>query len=368
MDRDACWRVSEEFGGRQRRREMVKEKHSLSEILERFRAPVDGEIRRLLTGRSDILLYEMVRYHLGMEEAAGEAVASHTGKRVRAALCCLSCEAAGGEAAAAAPAAAAIELLHGFTLLHDDVADRDPVRRGRPTVWRHWGIGQAVTAGDAMFALANLAVGASEAVGASALVVSALLGEMNEATLTVCEGQQLDLSYEGRSDVSVDDYLTMIERKTAALFAGACAIGARMAQAPEHQREALRRFGRELGLGFQIRDDVLGIWGEAEELGKPVGGDLRRNKRSLPIVHGLASSDESEREAIAKRLAEGLGSDEEAAEIAARLEDLGSRSFCEQMAGASLERALEALGDAAPEPRPAEDLRIVARYLVERTK
>ena len=362
IDRDACWRVGEEFGGRQRTRETVKENHSASAILERFRGPVDGEIRRLLTGRADILLYEMVRYHLGMEEAAGEAAAAHTGKRVRAAMCCLSCEAAGGESAAAAPAAAAIELLHSFTLLHDDVADQDAVRRGRPTVWRRWGIGQAVTAGDAVFALANLAVGASSP------LASAVLRELNEATLAVCEGQQLDLSYEGRSDVSVGDYLTMIERKTASLFAGACAMGARMAEAPERQREALRRFGRELGLGFQIRDDVLGIWGEAEELGKPVGGDLRRNKRSLPIVHGLASAGESERERIAARLAEGVQSEEETAEIAARLEELGSRSFCEQMAGVSLERALEALGDASPKPRPAEDLRTVASYLVERTK
>ena len=334
----------------------MNEKESASGILDRFRGPVDEEIRRLLAGRADVLLYQMVRYHLGMEEAEGATAAAHTGKRVRAAMCCLSC------------AAAAIELLHSFTLLHDDVADRDPVRRGRPTVWRRWGVGQAVTAGDAMFALANLALGASEAAGVSAPVVSALLGELNEATLAVCEGQQLDLSYEGRSDVSVDDYLMMIERKTGALFAAACAIGARMAEAPERQRGALRRFGRELGLGFQIRDDVLGIWGEAEELGKPVGSDLRRNKRSLPIVHGLASAGESEREAIAGRLAEGIRSDEEAAEIAARLEELGSRRFCEQMAGASLERALEALEEVSPEPRPAEDLRTVASYLVERTK
>jgi len=368
MGRDRCRRVGEEFARRQRTRETMNEKDSAGGILDRFRKPVDEEIGRLLAGRADILLYEMVRYHLGMEEAEGATAAAHTGKRVRAAMCCLSCAAAGGESAAAAPAAAAIELLHSFTLLHDDVADQDAVRRGRPTVWRRWGVGQAVTAGDAMFALANLAVGASEAAGVSTPVVSALLEELNEATLAVCEGQQLDLSYEGRSDVSVDDYLMMIERKTAALFAAACAMGARMAEAPERQRGALRRFGRELGLGFQIRDDVLGIWGEAEELGKPVGSDLRRNKRSLPIVHGLASAGEAEREAIAGRLADGLRSDEEAAEIAARLDELGSRRFCEQMAGASLERALEALGDASLEPRPAEDLRTVASYLVERTK
>jgi geranylgeranyl diphosphate synthase type I len=346
----------------------MRENASAREVLNRFRGAVDEQIHHLLSARPDILLYEMVRYHLGMEDASGASATAHTGKRVRAAMCCLACEAAGGDASAAAPAAAAIELLHSFTLLHDDVADNDPVRRGRPTVWRRWGVGQAVTAGDAMFALANLAVGASESAGASPDVVSALLRELNEATLAVCEGQQLDLFYEGRSDVSVDDYLAMIGCKTAALFASACAIGARVAGASEQRREALRLFGRELGLGFQIRDDVLGIWGEAEELGKPVGSDLKRNKRSLPIVHGLASAGEREREAMAGRLAEGIQSDEEAAEIAARLEELGSRSICEDMARASLERALEALSEAEPEQGPADDLRTVASYLVERTR
>jgi len=346
----------------------MKGNDTASAILHRFREAVDEQIRHLLSGRPDILLYEMVRYHLGMEEASGASMAAHTGKRVRAAMCCLACEAAGGDAAAAAPAAAAVELLHSFTLLHADVADNDPVRRGRPTVWRLWDVGQAVTAGDALFALANLAVGPSEATDASASATAAVLRELNEAALAVCEGQQLDLSYEGRADVSVDDYLAMIGLKTAALFAAACAIGARVAGASEQKREAFRLFGLELGLGFQIRDDVLGIWGEADELGKPVGSDLKRNKRSLPIVHGLASADQAEREAMAARLAEGIQSDEEVAKVAARLEELGSRSACEDMAQAALERALNALKQANPKRRPAEDLRALANYLVERTK
>ncbi len=346
----------------------MAERDVASRIVDRFRAPVDREIHRLLAARADLPLYEMVRYHLGLEGTAGESVRAHTGKRVRAGMCCLSCEAAGGEAAAAAPAAAAFELLHSFTLLHDDVADGDPVRRGRPTVWRRWGIGQAVTAGDALFALANLALAGPETSEARGADTSAALRELNEATLAVCEGQQLDISYEGRADVAVDDYLAMIERKTAALFAGACASGARIGGASEERREALRRFGREVGLGFQIRDDVLGIWGEAEELGKPVGGDLRRNKRSLPIVWGLAAAGESECNAIAARLAHGLQTEEEAGEIAERLEKLGSRAFCEQKARECLARGLEALDGAAPEAGPGEELRALAVYLIERTQ
>jgi geranylgeranyl diphosphate synthase type I len=335
-------------------------RQSVEAILDPLRAPVDGEIHAILAGRAEIALYEIVRYHLGLD---GESQAARTGKRVRAAMCMLCCAAVGGDAAAAAPAAAAIEMLHGFTLLHDDVADEDEMRRGRPTVWRHWGVGQAVTAGDALHALANLAAMRLAQYGARDE-----LAELNAATLTVCEGQHLDISYEGRNDVSVEDYLDMIDRKTAALFAASCAIGARVGGAEEAARERLRRFGREVGLAFQIVDDVLGVWGEATALGKPVGSDLRQNKRSLPIVHALSGADTDAREAIASQLAAGICRDEEAVELAERMARLGSREYSEAVAREALARGLGALKEAAQESAAAEDLRMVARYLVERTK
>jgi len=325
-------------------------------ILARFREPVDKEIRALLSSRPDILLYEMMRYHLGLDEVA------RSGKRVRAAICLLCCQAVGGEADSAAPAAAAVELVHSFTLLHDDVADGDSMRRGRETVWRRWGIGQAITAGDALFALANLAV-----VDRSGNPLSeAAPRELNAAILAVCEGQQLDISYEGRAHITIDEYVAMIERKTAALFAAACAMGAGAAGADDDRRDALARFGRELGIGFQIRDDVLGLWGDQDDLGKPVGSDLRRNKRSLPIVHALAAAGQAERDTLIGLLEGGVPTDEEAAGIAARMEELGSRAFCERLARASLNRGLQALAEAKPEAEPAADLRTLAHYLIER--
>ena len=327
-------------------------------ILARFREPVDREIRELLSGRPDILLYEMMRYHLGLDEVA------RSGKRVRAAICFLCCQSAGGEPESAAPAAAAVELVHSFTLLHDDVADGDATRRGRETVWRRWGVGQAITAGDALFALANLAV-VDRSRGP---LPEASLRELNAAILAVCEGQQLDISYEGRLHITIDEYLAMIERKTAALFAAACALGARAAGADEDCLGALTRFGRELGIGFQIRDDVLGLWGREDALGKPVGSDLRRNKRSLPIVHALAAAGRAERDTLIGLLEGGVPTDEEAAGIAARMEELGSRAFCERLAKASLNRGLEALAQAKPESGPAADLRTLADYLIERTQ
>jgi geranylgeranyl diphosphate synthase type I len=338
----------------------MQDRASAAAILNRFRPAVDEAIRRLLADRPDIPLYQMIRYHLGLE---GAGSSESGGKRVRAAICLLSCEAAGARAEAAAPAAAAIELMHGFTLLHDDIADRDEVRRGRPTVWKRWGVGQAITAGDALFALANMA--AMQLEGVPSEVVASVLGELNEATLAVCEGQQLDISYEGRPDISVDDYLLMVQRKTAALFAAACSIGARVAGAPEPKRGALAAFGREVGLGFQVRDDVLGIWGDPAQLGKPVGGDLRRNKRSLPVVHALHSPGG---EQAASRLAAGVQSDEEAGELAALIERLGARSFCERMATDCLARGIGRLGEVELAPAAEQDLRRVAGFLVEREK
>ena len=337
----------------------MRDRDGAAAILNRFRPMVDEAIGRLLSGRPDLLLYQMVRYHLGLE---GSRATDQGGKRVRAAMCLLSCEAVGGGAETAAPAAAAVELMHSFTLLHDDIADSDDIRRGRPTVWRKWGVGQAVTAGDALFALANIAAAQLEA---EPETVRSVLAELNEATLAVCEGQQLDISYEGRADITVADYLRMVERKTAALFAAACSIGAQIAGSPAPRRASLAEFGREVGLGFQIQDDVLGIWGDPAEMGKPVGSDLRRNKRSLPVVYALNASGG---EQLAARLGAGVRSDREAAEVAALIERLGARSFCERMVGERLARGIAALEKAEPEASAADDMSTLASFLMERSR
>jgi geranylgeranyl diphosphate synthase type I len=259
-------------------------------------------------------------------------------------------------------------MLHSFTLLHDDVTDRDEVRRGRPTVWRKWGVGQAIVAGDALFALANLALARLEGVGVTAAAACAVARELNQAALVVCEGQHLDISYEGSSDVGLEDYFDMIGRKTAALFAHASAAGARVGAASSEQTEALRSFGRHLGLAFQVKDDVLGVWGDPSELGKPVGSDLRRGKRSLPIIHALQAAGAAGEQQLSARLAEGVATDEEASEIAARMEELGSRDFCEHQARQLLDSALSDLDRAGVRAGPAQDLRSLANYLVARTE
>ena len=333
-------------------------------LLDRYRPFVEAEIRTLLEGRSDIPLHHMLSYHLGYADFEGRPVAASGGKGVRSALCLLACQAAGGDPAWAAPAGAALELVHSFTLLHDDIADQDQLRRGRPTVWALWGVGQAITAGDAMYALANLAVERMDSGPVTAEIALSVVRDLNEAVLEVCEGQQLDLSYQGRDGIELDEYLAMIGLKTAALFRAASSAGARIARADDGVVSALSGFGFQLGLAYQIRDDILGLWGDPDEMGKPVGSDLHQNKRSLPIVLALASDDAE----LRSQLAGGAASDEEAAALASRMKETGVRERCEQLAREHLAEALRQLDRADLAAGPKADLHTLAAYLAERTR
>ena len=358
-------------------------------IFDTYLPLVETEVNRALGGRGEALLYQMIRYHLGLDEPSlpsrqgSAAPLPSSGKRVRPTLCLLSCEAAGGSAELAAPAAAALELIHAFTLIHDDVADGDEVRRGRPTVWRRWGVGQAITAGDALYSLANLCLARLDGGRLGPELALAVHQEANAAVLAVCEGQQLDISFEGRMDVAVDDYLHMVGLKTGRLLAAAGAIGCLIGSAGVDTCEALRRFGHHLGLAFQIRDDILGIWGDPTEMGKPVGGDLLRRKRSLPVIHALSQAQNDPRppdaggtpalpaqagEPVVERMAAGASSFEEAAALAAEMEAGGSRAYCEQVAGEALAAALAELDPLPLLPPHGARLRDLARHLAGRTR
>jgi geranylgeranyl diphosphate synthase type I len=233
------------------------------------------------------LLGGMARYHLGLVDAEFQAIASDgalKGKRIRPGIALLSCAAAGGDPAKAAPLAAALELLHNFTLVHDDLQDESPSRRHRPTVWKLWGIGQAINAGDALFAAAQLALLRSRELGLDAGVMLRLSDAFNRMTIEIVEGQVLDLSFEGREDVRASDYLSMIAGKTSAIVRFAAWGGAIVAGASDKAADLFAEFGLALGLGFQIRDDLLGIWGATSTTGKAEADDIRRRKQSLPIL------------------------------------------------------------------------------------
>jgi len=313
---------------------------SLETFFDRYLLPLEAEMRAVVQTANPRYagLFGMLRYHMGWADATFTPCQAQTGKRVRPVLCLLTCEACGGDWEQALPAAAAIELTHNFSLIHDDIEDRDETRRGRPTVWALWGEAQGINAGDMLFALAQLAlVRLSErTVPATTVVVALRL--LNRTCVAITGGQYLDIGFESRADVSIADYLVMIEGKTAALVACSCEMGTLVAAAPDAQREGLRSFGHHLGMTFQMRDDILGIWGDPAVTGKPAGADIIRRKKSLPILHGLEHSAE-----LRTLLAQDTLSAADVRRAKGLLQEANSRAYTEQLALEHHAQALAAL-------------------------
>lgn len=261
----------------------------LSAFIGHWLPRIEAEMRATLANEEQAVAahYGMMHYHLGWMDETLRPAYFPAGKRLRPLLCLLACAEVGGDPTQALPAAAAIELLHNFSLIHDDIEDGDEARRHRPTVWRVWGVPQAVNVGDGMFALAYAALQRSARLGVAPELVLRALNIFTETCLALTEGQHLDMNFEKRTDVTVNEYLRMIRGKTAALVGASLAIGALIGGATVGQLDALQHFGRSVGLAFQIQDDLLGIWGDPEVTGKPAGNDLLRRKKSLPILHAL---------------------------------------------------------------------------------
>jgi geranylgeranyl diphosphate synthase type I len=261
----------------------------LTEFSVRWLPLVEKEMRAVLTSEETAVAqhYGMMHYHMGWVDSALQPVGLPAGKRLRPLLCLMACEAVGGDAAQALPAAASLEILHNFSLVHDDIEDGDETRRHRPTVWKVWGVPQAINAGDAMFALAFSALQRLPSHGVAPETTLAALRVFTEMCVALTEGQHLDMSFEQRRQVAVEEYLRMIQGKTAALIGASVAIGGLIGGAQAGADESLRRFGQSIGLAFQIQDDLLGIWGDPAVTGKAAGNDILRRKKSLPLLHGL---------------------------------------------------------------------------------
>src|SRR5580693_7897321 len=235
-------------------------------------------------GRLNPSVRAVAAYHLGLADADGQPVTAGAGKALRPALALLSARAAGAPASRAVPAAAAVELVHNFSLLHDDIMDGDIERRHRPTAWTVFGVGPAILAGDALLALAQdmlLEDGTPQDPWAARC--------LSAAVQRLIAGQGADLAFEKRDDVGLTECLEMAGDKTAALMSCACSIGAIHAGAAPSLAMGLAGFGAHIGQSFQLTDDLLGIWGAPEVTGKPVQSDLRARKKSLPVVAALNS-------------------------------------------------------------------------------
>lgn len=302
--------------------------------------------------------HEMLAYHMGWTgEGAGPEA---TGKRVRPLLVLLAAASCGADWRPALPAAAAVELVHNFSLLHDDIEDNSDKRRGRTTVWKKWGLAQGINAGDGMFILANLALADLEADYPAPIVIRAAT-ILQRACLDLTRGQFLDISYEDRADLAVDDYWPMVGGKTAALIATCCQLGALLGGAGAARQEAYRAFGHYLGLAFQVQDDLLGIWGDEALTGKSAAGDLVEGKKSLPVLFGLEKNGE-----FARRWQRGPIRAEEVRAAAALLEAESARRSAQEAARQMTDLALESLRVANPQGEAGEALKSLADKLLQR--
>lgn len=265
---------------------------TLDDFFKQYIPLIEAEMRANLPMLDDALraYYGMLHYHLGWADEHFAPVQVKSGKRIRPVLCLLACESAGGAIQAALPAAAAIELLHNFSLIHDDIEDNSPLRRGRPTVWTLWGIPQAINAGDGLFTIAHCALERLAQAGVDGERILQAQAMFNRTCLELTHGQHMDIEFEKRATVTVDEYMVMIANKTAALIGASAAIGALLGNS-DHVQD-YRTFGRELGLAFQIQDDVLGIWGDEAITGKSASSDLLTRKKTLPVLYGLERSAE----------------------------------------------------------------------------
>ena len=332
-----------------------------SAFAEKARPALREELRAAITSSVDHStpeLHKMITYQLGWTgENAGPKA---EGKQIRPLLVLLGTEAAGGDWQAALPAATAVELIHNFSLIHDDIEDNSSLRRGRPTVWKNWGEAQAINTGDSVFALANMSLMNLEKTLSADIAHQA--GKLFHATcLHLTQGQHLDILFETRDMVSLEEYWQMVGGKTAALLAFSMEVGALCASVPDDIQSNYRDFGHYLGLAFQAQDDILGIWGDQDQIGKSNTGDLITGKKTLPVLYGLAQKKE-----FYKCWSAGSINCEEASESSRILEAEGGRAYAQNAADSLTDLALTALENAQPNGEAGDTLRELADKLLHR--
>jgi geranylgeranyl diphosphate synthase, type I len=326
-------------------------------VLRRAREEVTPATRAFLA-RLDDTSAAIAAYHLGWTDVTGAPTRGGGGKAVRPALATLSAQAAGAPAQVGIPGAVAVELVHNFSLVHDDVMDGDTERRHRPTVWAVWGTNSAILTGDALLALAQEVL--LDSVSPHRAAAARLLAE---ATRHLIRGQVMDVAFERRHDVTVEECLDMVSGKTGALLSASATIGAVLAGAPDHVVAALRIFGEQLGYAFQLVDDLLGIWGDPAITGKPVFSDLRSHKKTLPVTYVLSQGGAPARELAAWLREPAPGGEARAAEL---IEAAGGRHWAAAESQRRIAAAEQALSSVPIPAGPRAELAAIAHFIVQR--
>jgi geranylgeranyl diphosphate synthase type I len=337
--------------------------NTLKTLSEEMIPAIEAEMRSVLnvTDSTPDRFWGMMHYHMGWAEASLAAANHPSGKRIRPLICLLTCLASGGDWRQAIPAGTAIEILHNFTLIHDDIQDNSPTRRGRPTLWKIWGPEQAINSGDAMFALSHLAMNRLLDQTISPTIVVQALRRLDETCIDLTRGQYNDMRFEQEETVTVDEYLAMIDGKTAALLSLATELGALIAGKDQETVAHYAAFGRELGLAFQVRDDILGIWGDESLIGKSAATDIATRKKSLPVLYGLEKSENL------RDLYAGNNSDDEFVQNAINLlDDVGAREFTHHHEQTYSRSSLNHLEAVSPQGQGAEAIYQLVALLLNR--
>ena len=338
---------------------------TLPAVFDTYKESLDATLRSVFTGR-ELGIYEMQRYHLGWVDAEGRP-SNGQGKGLRPMMCLLACQAAGGDWHNALHSAAAMELVHNFSLIHDDIQDGDTQRRHRDTVWHIWGLAQGINAGDSMRGLAALTLVKGVNSATSGTQIRLAVEALETASLEMIEGQFLDITYERNMSVTTDQYLEMIGKKTGALFGCSYYLGALAAGCDGDTVESWRQFGLDMGLVFQIRDDVLGVWGDEDRLGKPIASDIRRKKMCLPVVHALQSAVGRDRETLQSIYGNGdPANEDEVSAVLSVLERTEARNYCQGLAAEHNDSAMRRLDALNLDKEMDTQLRGLATFFLER--
>ena len=337
----------------------------LPQLLTLCRDRIQGELKQFINGDT-LPLFDMLRYHMGWQDEHGHPCHKESGKFVRSTLCLLSCHAVGGNTSQILPVAAALELVHNFSLIHDDIMDTSYERHKRLTVWKLWGQSQAINAGDAMFALAYLTLLKLKDKGIAEEKILHSIQMLGGACLEICEGQYLDIDCQKRFTISVDDYLKMVRKKTAALMATSTALGAYLGTDDKKMVNCFYEFGEELGLAYQILDDILGIWGVEENTGKPVRDDILQRKKTFPVVYVFENSKGADRAELEALYSQESIQDVDMYRVMRILDKLDVRDYAANFAKRLYQRALERLGAAGLDLSRQFPLQELAHFLVER--
>ena len=293
-------------------------------------------------------LFEMLLYHHGWID--GKKQKGSDGKKIRPLMLLMVIEAFGKELMPALPAAAGIELLHNFSLIHDDIEDRGEMRRGRETLWKKWGAPQAINAGDTLFSIANASILSLRKNYKNKQVLD-ISRYFLKGCIKLTQGQYLDISFETQDQITLDQYWKMINGKTATLLAVSCRIGAILSNAGKKKQKLVEKFGRNLGLAFQVRDDYLGIWGDSAKIGKSSASDLVSGKKTLPILFGLQKNGEFHE--LYSSLKSSFSREESLQELTGLLTASGAKEKTEAEVERLTEKSLNALQASFPENQGA---------------